>query len=541
MDAYQIKVGLKYAKPAIWRKVLVPDYLTFSQLFVTINLAMGWEGYHLSEFIMDRNTFISDPDDYGVDDYGPGKHLAANTAKIKDYLQVGGKYQYIYDMGDNWEHTVAVEKLVESYEYTYPTVLAYKGDCPPEDCGGIYGFQHLDEFEEDERPEIVPYDMEKVNGYFREKCALMKTKEDRRVAVDIHADLYDGKKGFYAKISDRKKGAAKKEHSVSLQEHLAEYSKRDLEMFLAEKGGTCPKGANKTALVNKLLPLMLGYETMEQYFLCLMSWEINWLENLLGGKKVLAEGIAPLALERGGYTSPTKDSYSIPQEVQDAFRKWLTPSAREQARERRWIMHAIMTANLLYGVTPADVLAKVVAADEKYTFSPREIMEKARKIPRDLASFEVEVDGICSKNLVLPRDELLKLQGDAPYYYPTREEIVEGPQTWLMANMPAQVLLRFLVDVLNAPMEVAYEQIVRLGLMVNSGVPMGPVVDEIGKKMPMASNEEMEKAQKKFYDFIDNTRSILYRGHTSLEVGGSDSAALGHKVVNLFGSKKKKK
>ena len=50
MKAFQLKVVIKDSKPPIWRRVIVPAGITFSQLSMILNEAMGWSGEHLCEF-----------------------------------------------------------------------------------------------------------------------------------------------------------------------------------------------------------------------------------------------------------------------------------------------------------------------------------------------------------------------------------------------------------------------------------------------------------------------------------------------------------
>lgn len=50
MKAFQMKIVIKNSKPPIWRRVIVPAGITFSQLSMVLNKVMGWCGYHLFEF-----------------------------------------------------------------------------------------------------------------------------------------------------------------------------------------------------------------------------------------------------------------------------------------------------------------------------------------------------------------------------------------------------------------------------------------------------------------------------------------------------------
>src|SRR5437667_12094337 len=57
---------------------------------------------------------------------------------------VGAKATYIYDLGDSWEHTLSVEKILPAeLDVPYPLCIEGKLAAPPEDCGGIPGFYHM--------------------------------------------------------------------------------------------------------------------------------------------------------------------------------------------------------------------------------------------------------------------------------------------------------------------------------------------------------------------------------------------------------------
>ncbi|MBQ9886395.1 MAG: plasmid pRiA4b ORF-3 family protein [Lachnospiraceae bacterium] len=144
MKAYQFKITINGSKPPIWRRCIVPAGISFYKLAEVFNDVMGWTGYHLFEFAFDRYTTIitvntSEYEDFNFDcDY-----LEAADTCIDDIIDTGDRFTYIYDMGDYWRHKVVVEKIIDDYEYDYPMVIKYKGDCPFEDCGGIDGYYDL--------------------------------------------------------------------------------------------------------------------------------------------------------------------------------------------------------------------------------------------------------------------------------------------------------------------------------------------------------------------------------------------------------------
>jgi len=144
-QVYQFKITLRDIKPPIWRRIQVPETCTFWDLHVAIQDAMGWEDYHLHEFEIaapstDLKVNIGIPDE----DFGR-EILPGWKQKIPDYFSMGNKLvDYIYDFGDNWEHIIKLEKILPRDENVdYPKCIAGKRACPPEDCGGIWGYENF--------------------------------------------------------------------------------------------------------------------------------------------------------------------------------------------------------------------------------------------------------------------------------------------------------------------------------------------------------------------------------------------------------------
>ncbi|HBN85583.1 MAG TPA: hypothetical protein DDZ89_17270 [Clostridiales bacterium] len=75
--AYQIKVYIKHIKPAIWRRLIVPGNITFSQLHQIIQAAFGWLDYHIYKFECDK-IVVTVPDD----DYAPGELYGEDIIEI---------------------------------------------------------------------------------------------------------------------------------------------------------------------------------------------------------------------------------------------------------------------------------------------------------------------------------------------------------------------------------------------------------------------------------------------------------------------------
>ena len=154
VKGYQIKVTLD-VYPKIWRRLQIPSNITFRELALILNTAMGWEGYHLSGFRIGKGENQIFVEDY-PEDKADGV-LNSKKIKIDEYLLEKQKIIYIYDFGDDWEHDILVEEVLEDYKNKYAQVVTYRGNCPPEDCGGFDGYYQLMYGDSEEAEEMRQY------------------------------------------------------------------------------------------------------------------------------------------------------------------------------------------------------------------------------------------------------------------------------------------------------------------------------------------------------------------------------------------------
>jgi hypothetical protein len=136
---YELKLELLEIEPSIWRRLLVCDSLTLAQLHDVIQAAMGWTNSHLHEFIAGEHSY-SDPDFEIEEAKSEYRYRLARLAP-----RVTNTIAYRYDFGDGWEHQIRVERIIEDdkrYSGT-PVCLAGAGRCPPDDCGGPWGYRNF--------------------------------------------------------------------------------------------------------------------------------------------------------------------------------------------------------------------------------------------------------------------------------------------------------------------------------------------------------------------------------------------------------------
>lgn len=134
-SVYELEVALSGIKPKIFRRFSVPGTITLSQLSRAIQSAMGWHGGHLYEFVVGGQSYGDPTPDIPMKD-------AKRTRLQRLIDQPRVTFRYIYDFGDDWQHKVTVRKIrpMQPGE-TVPNLIDGSRACPPEDVGGIWGYE----------------------------------------------------------------------------------------------------------------------------------------------------------------------------------------------------------------------------------------------------------------------------------------------------------------------------------------------------------------------------------------------------------------
>ena len=165
---FVFKITLNDSKPRIWRRIIVPANYTFFDLHCAIQDAMGWTDSHLHAFRLDTRSQpkakrpsgsakiisieLPNPE---MDAFDAVSSKDEREEKIADWFPARMKQcTYEYDFGDGWTHTIAFERempLTKGEEY--PQCVAGKNACPPDDCGGLGGYDNLQEILKDPKHE----------------------------------------------------------------------------------------------------------------------------------------------------------------------------------------------------------------------------------------------------------------------------------------------------------------------------------------------------------------------------------------------------
>ena len=175
-SAMQLRVSL--CDTDVWRRVVVPGSLTLRQLHAVLQTAMGWEDYHLHLFDVDGVL-------YGDIEEIEGPPLGdEETFTLAGAAEAVREFGYEYDFGDGWRHDVVIEQAMPSVGVGTPHVIDGAGACPPEDCGGPGGFEHLLEVLADPTDEEHAHLLDWVGGSYDSTAFDV-------AAVNAALELYD--------------------------------------------------------------------------------------------------------------------------------------------------------------------------------------------------------------------------------------------------------------------------------------------------------------------------------------------------------------
>jgi len=178
----QLKITLLGSEPAIWRRLLVPADKTLGDLNYMVQVAMGWTNSHLHQFKVDKVCY-ADPrfELEGTED--------EFAVRLGEFAGTKARLLFEYDFGDGWKHDIKVEKVLPKEAGTrYPVCVGGERACPPEDCGGVWGYEELLEAIRDPKHEQHEEMLEWIGGSFDpEAFDLAGVDRDLRRSVKLLA------------------------------------------------------------------------------------------------------------------------------------------------------------------------------------------------------------------------------------------------------------------------------------------------------------------------------------------------------------------
>ena len=180
---YQLKIVLLGVSPMIWRRIKVSSDSTIADLHYIIQIVMGWKEEHLHQFLIHGVH-------YGISYPGSGGFMGnAHEIKLSKFgFREREKFSYEYDFNCSWKHQIRVEAILsEEEERVLPICTAGKGNCPPEDYGGVIGFIKL-------RQQYNPFDFAIKIGEIIIEKGVEEIANHKKELTELH---------YWATINDK--------------------------------------------------------------------------------------------------------------------------------------------------------------------------------------------------------------------------------------------------------------------------------------------------------------------------------------------------
>lgn len=420
MKGYQLKITIEGSSPPIWRRVIVPEKISFEDLDQVIEEIFGWTHSHLYSFVIPHeNLYFNGPSEAGDEE--------AAQEGIDRWFYEKAKIKYIYDFGDDWEHTILVEKVL-NYDKRYPQVLKYKGPNMIEDCGGIWGFYDVIE-------EAEPFDMEESNTYLKEHMEFpvfesSKEEENYDPETDIQwqramAEL-KGKQRKQKKKKELPLGPEK-----SLTEIFDDYKKDDLKEIAKACQFPKPGRFKKRELVQWLKNSLLETGQVRKILEESDREEVDLFWEAIEERGIWVEDSLVLASPLLSFYCGLRENgfLTVPEDVEEKFRKVYDRKFQKDL-ERKWKLTEYCRSGVyLYGVISLEDLAEIYRGYEHKKISAEELKNAAFLYPKEMTVkdgylMEEELE---EEALYL---HLLENQGQLPYYLPQdKEEFLQYGKT----------------------------------------------------------------------------------------------------------------
>ncbi|MBL0139227.1 MAG: plasmid pRiA4b ORF-3 family protein [Bacteroidetes bacterium] len=210
----RINATLRHVTPKIWRELTIPGNCTFHETHAILQLAFGWESYHLYQFPLDRETIIADPEMTDAEELGRNLINSRTTLIDKILTDKGKSVLYEYDFGDGWQVDIRVLEALDGLKLSLPVCLKGERSGPLEDSGGPSGYMNLIKIMSDKKhPEYkeikkwigAPFNPEEFNA----DDVTESLSSYKSLALELNADddfedeefLEEEEDGFEGKVS----------------------------------------------------------------------------------------------------------------------------------------------------------------------------------------------------------------------------------------------------------------------------------------------------------------------------------------------------
>jgi hypothetical protein len=136
---WQVRIELLDVSPKVWRRLIIPEDIKLPKLDRILQICMGWTNSHLHQFVLGGKHYSLYDPEWSTE----LKHLDEKRIVLSKAIGYECRcFDYIYDFGDSWHHTVIVEDPFAGHSEQALHIRCIDGEnaCPPEDVGGAHGY-----------------------------------------------------------------------------------------------------------------------------------------------------------------------------------------------------------------------------------------------------------------------------------------------------------------------------------------------------------------------------------------------------------------
>ena len=191
---YHIRIKLNNAPVNIWRELVVPSNITLEMLAHVLIGAMGWEHKHMYQYYAKDNVYylnnreLKRSNDSFLGFMPKIRYKSSEKTSLEMVLQPKGeRLKFEYDFGDSWIHDLWVKGARDYAPNEEPVIKLLKahGECPPEDCGGVWGYADILEMNKKKRK--TDEEKEQLEWYGIPKNFDPETCDLERLQGDVEA------------------------------------------------------------------------------------------------------------------------------------------------------------------------------------------------------------------------------------------------------------------------------------------------------------------------------------------------------------------
>jgi hypothetical protein len=156
---YQVRIDLKGTRPPVWRRLELASDLFLDDLHEVIQVTFGWTDSHLHRFGSGSDFWSRDTEYYlcpfDVEEGETG--IPEDEVRLDEVLvEAGDKLLYNYDFGDDWEHAIKLEAVLPRAASSVRAICTSgRLPGPPEDCGGVPGYELIVAARDKDHPDHV--------------------------------------------------------------------------------------------------------------------------------------------------------------------------------------------------------------------------------------------------------------------------------------------------------------------------------------------------------------------------------------------------